>query len=200
MVLISGGHALAEFGLTSPIFGVTGKIRRAIREARDLTGELREVAALVGGEAIRQLVGGGRWGGDGSSSAEKYDRVERILAILTKLDVPATEIAEIRSSIRPFDIVDYVVVITTMAEARRTPESNEKWTEFFGAFKGIERPDAEALREFMMALGVHEDEMEEWLKDYAHYRRTGTHRRPDAFKSRDDVIDRYRAIRLAKAG
>lgn len=175
------------------------KAEEAARNAEDAVRRVRGVMATLGAEAIISMVTGGRWGGN--NSKDVFLRERRVMEAMAAQDVPDEDVSDIKRVIRPYVIHDYVHWISDLAGAGRPPETNEPWKEFFTVHQFESPPLPEAYRAFLQGIGVMDEELDEWLKDYQHFFDTGEHRRPRMFMDRDELlrISRERRIRAAKA-
>jgi hypothetical protein len=180
----------------SNIMQLTAEMRSATHEARDATKELRELSKIFGAEVLKLLVGGGRFGGHGGSR-EVYDRSTTLIALFESMGLSEKDIREIQSGIRPWLIIDYCKVISTLAEAKRDSSSNEIWNAFWANYSNtLKRPSPDNLESWLKRNNWIDKKISEWLEDYHYFYDKGQHRRPEIFRGRDDITQPARKQRF----
>jgi len=188
LFFLSALDRLKSFSISiSKLLELQAETRGVVREAKDVTNELRSLAKILGAEVLKLLVGGGRYGGSGRS-AEIFDRTETLVGVLRTVGISESDINNIRKGTHHWLVIDYCSVISKLADAKRDSESNPIWNEFWTQWSNTtERPPADIVEKWLRKNGWIDNEIEEWIKDYRHFRETGEHRRQDHFRNRSDL-------------
>lgn len=189
VLLLSMARGLSRFSVSVlKLVDLQAETREVTKEARDATGELRDVAKFLGAEVLKLLVGGGRWGSHGDSQ-KVFDRSEELLRHLTAMGLSEADVGEVKEGVKPWVIVDYCGVISKLAQAKRNRGSDKIWNDFWRPWsETINRPNPDVLGAWLEENGWIDADIEEWLHDYRHFVQFGEHRRPEFFRDRDDVV------------
>lgn len=164
--------------------GVEAKTREVIARAESTLSEIQLLARTVGEVTLSLVSRTGRW--DGYSDDEQEAIKSMIVGVLKKIGVPENEIPKILATWRTtteFDYAHFILGGSTIPDGV-TSDVMAEWSALReGGFKRI--PTPEQLRQFLVTHGFMNDQLQEYLLDYEHYRLHGEHRRPLVWKERN---------------
>jgi hypothetical protein len=179
-----------------PVRAASREVQDVLDDAKATVASLHELATMTGAFLVDNIGGSGRWAGEGT--IEMKDRAkERLLERLKALGLKDDALSEVSRGDRHWVCADYVLGIFG------TPRNNPKWSTVsaedslaLGRLMNRHEPASPDECETMLArLGVNEAFAVELLKDYRHYVRTGEHRRPAIWRSRQS----WHSMRLAES-
>lgn len=164
--------------------GIEAKTREVIARAESTLSELQMLARNVGELTLSLVKRSGRMGGYSDDEQEKIKA--SVLEVLAKLGVAETELPNILGEWNRFIEFDYTHAIlggSTIPESV-DPAVVAEWQALRrGGIAGI--PSPEAIREFLTSHGFLTLELEEYIKDYEHFRTHKAHRRPAVWRERE---------------
>lgn len=165
--------------------GVEAKTREVIARAENTLSEIQLLAQTVGEVTLSLVSRTGRW--DGYSDDEQEAIKAMIVRVLKKIGVAESEMLKVLTTWRTtveFDYAHYILGGSTIPDSV-TNDVMAEWKGLReGGFEQIPTPDQ--LREFLVKHEFMNQQLQEYLLDYEHYRLHGEHRRPLVWKKRNE--------------
>jgi len=178
LVLVGCADRITKFSA----FGVGAETREVAQQAKIVATEARALMVGIGKYLYWQRAASGRFGGAGQLAQQSADAI--LSETLRAAGLTPDDLREIATAEHPFTRFDYASYVTDAVSKTWTPEQTTAWNQFFGPErrKGIgTEPSPGDLSVFLVQQGFLSGETEERLKDYEHWDRNRTHRRPDAW-------------------
>ena len=164
--------------------GIEAHTRDVVERAEIAVAELQLLAIHVAELSLSLVKRQGRWGG---YNDEEQDRIRSsVLDVLTKLAIPQTKTQQVLVEwhrIVEFDYTHYILGGTRIP-SQVPPDVLSEWKKLrAGGFTAY--PSPQELRDFLTKNNYMTADLEEYLNDYEYYRQHRDHRRPTAWKFRE---------------
>ena len=164
--------------------GIEAHTRDVVARAEIAVSELQLLAVHVAELSLSLVKRQGRWGG---YNDEEQDRIRSsVLDVLTKLSIPQNKTQHVLDEWHRIVEFDYThhILGGTRIPSNVPPDVLTEWKKLRdGGFAAY--PSTQELRDFLNKNQYMTAELGEYLKDYEHYSQNRTHRRPSAWKVRD---------------
>ncbi len=201
MGLIIGACAVCYFFLNIEKFakfkaaGIEAELRTAVDEANATIEQLRAVATSIAKSSLSTSIAAPFWGGLPTSKRVVLDY--STIQALKEIGVSSSQLDDacdlwrrgmgivfhnaVRSRM-PHQVNGHTVNLDATAEQKETGKEFEGLMEF----KSWTSPSSTAIHDFLLARSMITPEIEEIIKDYAHFEQTSELRRPEAFVAFSD--------------
>ena len=164
--------------------GIEAHTREIVARAETAVSELQLLAVHVAELSLSLVKRQGRWGGYKDEELEQIR--SSVFDVLTKLAIPEAKTEHVLDEwhrIVEFDYTHHILGGARIPD-KVTPEVLAEWKQLrAGGFAAYPLP--QGLREFLAKNRYLTPELEEYLKDYEHYKMHRTHRRPAVWKERE---------------
>lgn len=180
LLFVANLDRIAEFKASGS--GIEAKTRDVLQRAEHTLSELQSLAKIVSEANLSLVKRSGRLGGFDDDEEERIR--SEVMGVLEDLKLTESErdmVLRDWHRLTEFDYALYILGHTRVPEGF-DEEMRKEWKALRG-MSPIATP--EQLREFLTNWGLLTPEREEQVRDYEHYLRYRTHRRPDVWKERE---------------